>query len=199
MCFLFVFLLKIFLPLSSSKEKKLSLRLQAREAGLDQSRGISEIKTREKWIGWPIHPKGIESFIVFSSTASWCEPVSCCNVQNTSNLLGHLLFQSQPSFLDLTARIRLQWQPWGALRGRSGTTWRQNYPTPSCLRCHSSLSRDFMGRAPISTVVNTFYQQELPALSDGCSFILVHVTIPESSSSLRITQSGSCWHFLRFA
>lgn len=126
----------MFLPLSRSKEKKLPLRLQFREIGLDQSRGISEIKTREKWIGWPIRPKGIGLFIVFSSTASWCKPVSCYNLQHISNLLGQLWFQPEPSFLGLTARIRLQWQPWGTLKGRSGTTWRQNYPTPSCLRCH---------------------------------------------------------------
>lgn len=56
-------------------------------------------------------------------------------------------------------------------------------PPPASGVVSSSLSRDFMGRTPISTVVNTFHQQETPALSDVCSFILVSVTIPESSSS----------------
>lgn len=56
-------------------------------------------------------------------------------------------------------------------------------PPPALGVISSSLSRDFMKRTLISTVVNTFYQQEIPALSDVCSFILVCVTIPESSSS----------------
>lgn len=136
--------------------------------------------------------------IIFSSTASWCKLVSCCNLQHTSNLLGHLWFQSQPSFFGSFCKDKAA----VAVKGSSWTIWRQIYPIPPALGVvSSSLRRDIMGRIPTSTVVNTFDQQEIPALSDGCSFILVLVTIPEPSSScmppLRIMQSGSWWHFLR--
>lgn len=38
-------------------------------------------------------------------------------------------------------------------------------PPPALGVFSSSLSRDFMGRTPISTVVNAFYQQQIPVLS----------------------------------